>query len=322
MVGQVLVADSEGLRYARGVGAHRTGEARTAAVGADTVFPLLSLTKPFTASAILALAADGSIALEDPLGLHLEQLRSPWADIPLSALLTHTSGVSPEIVNRDWPGEARFEPVDRETFLTRVQQFAPQSPAGAAFRYSNVGYGLLGAVIEVVSGSSVEHYLRERLLLPAGLASIGYLHTDWSPRDVAAGSVRGEDRGRYLDHPALPDGAGFNLRASGDLHAPGTAIVAWWQRLREDAWLPAGWSALWLTPHVREPGGSSYGYGWHFRDTPHGRVVGHTGGDRVYAVDFSWYVAADLLVYVATAEARFEADEIREQLHRRLLRRR
>jgi CubicO group peptidase (beta-lactamase class C family) len=316
MVAQVLVAQGGELLYGRGLGTRNPQTVEPTTL--DTVFPLASLTKPFTAAAVLALAADGRIALDDALGMHLSGIAAPWADIPIESLMTHTSGVSPEIVNRDSP-EPRFEPLERNRFIERVQQFRPRSPPGRTFRYSNVGYGLLGALIEAVSGEDWETYLRRRLLAPSSIEAIGFMLPGWSLDDIAIGRVDETPWGSYFDRPALDDGAGFNLRASGDLHAPASAILEWWSQLRLNAWLPGYWMNEWLQPRVREPDGSWYGYGWHFRDTPHGRVIGHTGGDRVYAVDFSWYRERDLLIYIATAEARFQADVIRDRLHVLLL---
>jgi hypothetical protein len=82
--------------------------------------------------------------------------------------------------------------------------------------------------------------------------------------------------------------------------------------------LSAPWLETWLTPQVDEADGSRYGYGLHFRNSDFGPVIGHTGGDFTYAVDFSWFVDHDLMVYLATADARFEADLLRDSLHRRL----
>jgi CubicO group peptidase (beta-lactamase class C family) len=320
MVGQVLVARQGTLTYSRGLGAvHPSAGDRATPIEPTTVFPLLSLTKPFTASAVLALAADRLIDLDDAIGQHISELASPWADLSVSALLTHTAGVSPQIASRDWSGEPRLEPITRETFLERVQQFPPQPGRGDRFRYSNVGYGLLGALIESVTGRSFETYLRERLLDLAGLAGIAFGDTDRND-EVVTGRIEGRAHWRYVDQLMLPDGAGFNLRASGELHASAEDILAWWLTLRNGDWLPSEWMAMWLTPRVREPDGSRYGYGWQFRESRAGRVIGHTGGDRVYAVDFSWYPDLDLLVYVATADARFQADVLRNRLHRRLLR--
>ncbi len=317
MVGQVVVADREGILYQRGLGKVRTDNDEP--VTPDHVFPLASLTKPFTAAAILALAADGRLALDDRLGEHLSGLESPWADIPLESLLTHTSGFPAEIVNRAWDGDPQFEPVDREEFVGRIRHFPPDHPPGEGYNYSNVGYGLLGALIEEVTGSDWEAWLRERLLEPAGLEAIGLMHPQWTEKQIVEGRQRGQGWGTYLDQPRLEDGLGFHLRASGDLHAPATAVVDWWKAVASEDFLDPEWTGRWLTPRVDEQDGTRYGYGWHFRDSRHGPVIGHTGGNRIYAVDFSWFRDPDILVYIATAESRFEADLLADRIHRSLL---
>jgi CubicO group peptidase (beta-lactamase class C family) len=282
--------------------------------------PLASLSKPFTASAILALAADGRLALDDPTGRYLEALDADWAGVPIENLLTHTAGLPAEIHNRNWGGEPRFEPVDREELIRRVNQFRPDHPPGESFNYGNVSYNLLAAVVETVSGRSVEAYLHERLLGPAGVEGIGLLEPDWSARELIRGRSGDEDRGHYLDRPRLADGLGYNLRGAGDLLARPAAIVDWYRSIRDGRWLPAPWGKRWLTPRVTEPDGSRYGYGLHFRDSRWGPVVGHRGGDRVFATDFLWFTEPDVMVYIASASARFEADILAPRLHRMLLR--
>lgn len=314
--GVVLVARGDEVLLRNGYGRRVPGGGEP--ITPDTVFPLESVTKPFTAGTVLALAADGELALDEPVGTHLESLRPPWADIPLDALLTHTGGLAAEIVNRAWEGHPRFEPVDRDSFLQRVQEFEPDHPPGEHFNYSNVGYSVLGAVVEVVSGLSWEDYLYRRLLAPAGIEEIGFRRPGWDAGDVAVGRRDGEARPTFYDRPSLEDGVGWHLRATGDLHATADAVFAWWRALAQHEFLDERRTAEWLQPRVPEPDGSRYGYGWQFRDSPWGPTIGHTGGDRVYAVDFTWFPRWDLLVYVATAEAEFEADVIRDRLHRRL----
>lgn len=316
MVGQVLVADRNGLAYQRGMGSVTPSGTP---VTTGHVFPLASVTKPFTAAAVLALAADGKLELDDPLDRHLPELSPPWSDIPLDALLTHTAGLPAEIVNRAWEGEPRFEPVDRETFLERVMEFPPDHEPGKGYNYSNVGYGLLGAVIETVSGTDWETHLHHRLLEPAGLEDIGFRLPDWVPAMVVVGRDGGRTVPRYRDQPTLDDGIGFKLRASGDLQAPATAMAAWWQAVREKRFLDPETTELWLEPVVEKPDGTYYGRGWHHRDSRWGPITGHTGGDWIHSVDFSWFRDLDLLVYIATAEARHEADLVRDDLHLALL---
>jgi CubicO group peptidase (beta-lactamase class C family) len=310
--GQVLVARGTTVLVMGGYGVLRPGS--EAPVTADSIMPLASLTKPFTASAVLALAADGRLRLDDPIGMHLPGLDAPWRDVPIAHFLLHTAGLPAEIVNRAWDGHPWFEPVARDEFIAQLRHFPPDHPPGDVFNYSNVGYSVLGALIEHVSGDTWERYLRERLLAPSGIRHIGLLAPEWPREKLVHGREQGRDRGSYFDQPRLSDGLGWRLRASGDLQGSAAAMMGWWQGIRDGRWLPPDWLSTWITPRVDEPDGSSYGYGLHFRDSPAGPVIGHTGGDGIFSADWSWFVEPDILIYVASADPRHPADDLRDAM--------
>lgn len=312
--GQVLVARGDEVLVLQGVGHRVPGEQATVTV-ADAM-PLASITKAFTASAVLALVADHGLRLDRPIGHYLPELPSPWSEVPIEHFLTHTAGLPAEIVNRAWPGHPWFEPVERGDFLAGLARFPPDHPPGAAFNYSNVGYSVLGALIEVVSGESWEHYLAQRLLAPSGIEDIGFLQPAWPPERRVHGRKNGKDRGTYFDQPRLEDGLGWRLRAAGDLQGTAEGILAWWLSIHRGDWLPPDLLDAWITPRVREADRSNYGYGLHFRRSRAGNVIGHTGSDGVFTTDWSWFVDHDLLIYVASADPRRPADEVRGALLR------
>jgi CubicO group peptidase (beta-lactamase class C family) len=317
--GQVLVARGEHVLLLEAAGTREPGGREPVTI--DDVMPLASVTKPFTASAVLALAADGRLSLEDPIGRHLPQLSPPWSEVPVAHFLTHTAGLPAEIVNRAWPGHPMFEPVGREDFLASLAHFPPDHPPGAGFNYSNVGYLVLGALIETVSGESWELFLQRRLLAPAQIEQVGLLLPAWGAGRPVHGRVAGEDRGSYFDQPRLEDGLGWRIRAAGDLQATPQGVLAWWLSIQRGDWLPPAARAEWTTPRGREPDGSEYGYGLNFRRSRAGRIIGHTGSDGVFTSDWSWLADHDLLIYVASADPRHPADEVRESLLRALFRR-
>ncbi len=316
-VGQVAVVHAGKVLLMGGYGTMGIDDPRP--VTAEAVMPLASLTKPFTASAVLALAADGRLRLGDPAGHYLPDLDEDQAALTIAQLLTHSAGLPAEIHNRNWPGDPRFEPIDQRELIRRVNHFAPDSSPGPQFNYGNVCYNLLAAVIERVSGQPWEQFLHERLFRPAQVDGIGLLDPDWPADLLVHGRDDGLDRGHYLDRPRLDDGLGYNLRGAGDLLAQPDALVDWHRALRAGTWLPQPWQSRWLEPRVDDPDGGRYGYGLHFRSGRFGTVVGHRGGDRVFATDFSWFIDADTMVYIATADARFQADVLAPRLHRLLL---
>ena len=316
--GQALVARGDEVLLLAARGKRRPGGDEPIAV--DAVMPLASVTKPFTASAVLALVEDGHVALDAPLGAYLGDLADPWAQVPVEHFLLHTAGLPAEIVNRTWPGHPWFEPVGHAEFLAGLARFPPDHPPGDGFNYSNVGYSILAALIEQVTGLPWERYLRERLLLPARVDDIGFLLPDWPPEQRVHGRVNGEDRGSHFDQPRLDDGLGYRLRGAGDLQASARSMLHWWQSIRRGEWLPRDAFTAWITPQVAEPDGQAYGYGLEFRPSRAGPVSGHSGSDGVFTADWSWYAEHELLIYVASADPGRPANAVRESLLRALLR--
>jgi CubicO group peptidase (beta-lactamase class C family) len=160
-------------------------------VALDSLFDLASLTKPVaTAASLLALAEDGALHLGEEVGrfLPIEGL-DPLAGVTLRHLLTHTSGLAA------W---RRFhsQELGREEILRRVRRAERELPIGARFVYSDLGYVLLGAVVEAVAGEGLETFARRRLFEPLGMADTTFLPPETLRPRLAA--TRCPDRARVL----------------------------------------------------------------------------------------------------------------------------
>lgn len=184
--------------FARGYG-YRNREARLPATP-RTVYGIASVTKSFTALAVLRLAEHGLLRISDPVVRYLPELRIPGASarrpIRLHHFLTHSSGLPPlpsiyytsmRSVRRDPPYDPRIArrvgvdpdhvPIDTYEQLMRFlseEKYTVLSPPGQYFSYSNEAFGLLGAVIERVAGRTYESFLEEELLRPAGMSSTSF----------------------------------------------------------------------------------------------------------------------------------------------------
>jgi CubicO group peptidase (beta-lactamase class C family) len=134
----------------------------------DTQFMIGSVTKTFTALAVMALRDEGRLTLDDTLATYLPGTRH--ADVPLRQMLAHASGLQREPVGRIW--ESLVAP-DREAFRAGVEQAEQVLPAHQAFHYSNLAYGLLGQVVETVTGQEWEDVVRARVLEPLGMTRTG-----------------------------------------------------------------------------------------------------------------------------------------------------
>ena len=204
-----LIVDGEPV-YQRGIGVRDV--ASGAPVDAHTVFRLASLTKSFTALAVLKLRDEGKVSLDLPVTTYLPELRAlvaPTRDAPpitLRLLLSNASGLSYD----DLWGAVTFGKSEAELneLLGSGVQFT--STPAMKYAYSNLGWALLGRVVERVSGRSYRDYVTTNILQPLGMTS-----TVWEPADVAPGRL-----------------------ATGYHHA-GTKLVAE-PRMSEGAFAPAG----------------------------------------------------------------------------------
>ncbi|EWT00581.1 beta-lactamase [Intrasporangium oryzae NRRL B-24470] len=149
------------------VGAARLGAAAAPATD-DTQYMIGSVTKTFTALVVMALRDEGLLSLDDTLDTFLPGTRH--ARVPVRQMLAHASGLQREPVGNIW--ESLVAP-DREAFRAGVEDAEQVLPAHHAFHYSNLAYGLLGQVIETVTGRDWEDVVRERVLDPLGMTRTG-----------------------------------------------------------------------------------------------------------------------------------------------------
>jgi CubicO group peptidase (beta-lactamase class C family) len=128
---------------------------------AETVFAIGSLTKQFTAAAILQLEMQGKLNAQDFAGKYLGDFPPDKAGITIHHLLPHTSSLISDGASAKLPLE------NRDEYVEAVKKTKLRSTVGEKFNYSNVGYNLLAAIVEKVSGLSFEDYLQQRLFKPA-----------------------------------------------------------------------------------------------------------------------------------------------------------
>lgn len=292
---------------------HRgTAGVRERATGApvtpDTVFRIASMTKSFTAMAVLKLRDEGRLTLDDPVERHVPEfrgLRYPTGDSPaitVRHLLTHSAGF-PE--DNPW-GDQQLS-VTEDEFSEMLRRGIPFSTTpGVAYEYSNYGYAILGRIIANVAKMPYREYIARSVLRPLGLGATTLDPTS-VPADRLAHGYRWED-GRWSEEPLLPDGAfgamGGMLTSLDDLaRYVAVYLDAWPPRdgpdhgpiarasLRE---MQQAWRAR---PAVvtRDPAGrpqlnaGGYGYGLRVTQTcEFEHVVAHTGGLPGFGSIMQW----------------------------------
>jgi CubicO group peptidase (beta-lactamase class C family) len=139
----------------------------------DTQFMIGSVTKTFSALAVMSLRDEGRLSLDDTLDAYVPGSRH--GRVPLRQMLAHASGLQREPVGNIWES---LEAPEREAFLAGVEEAEQVLPAHHAFHYSNLAYGLLGQVVERVTGRDWELVVRERVLDPLGMTRTGLAPAD------------------------------------------------------------------------------------------------------------------------------------------------
>lgn len=260
----------------------------------DSVFTVGSITKQFTATAILQLEVAGKLSLSDPLSRFWKDAPADKAGITIHQLLTHTSGLASD------HGDDH-EPVGRDAYVARVLASKLESAPGERHAYANSGYSLLAAIVELVSREGYEDYLAAHLFAPAGMKDTGYVRPKWAPSRIAKGyHPDGKLWGTIVGRTWLPDGPGWNLRGNGGIHATVSDMRRWHVALRGDTLLPAASRAKLHVRHVPEGGGTFYGYGWSIEDSPWGELVTHNGGNGFFFADCLRFLEPDVFIYYAT----------------------
>lgn len=265
----------------------------------DTIFDIGSITKQFTAAGILKLQEAGKLDVRDAMSKYLPNVPQDKLGITLHHLLTHTSGMM------DSMGDD-YDKMTRETFLEKALSSPLRWKPGEKYAYSNAGYSILGAIIEIVSGKGYEEYLHDHLFKPSGMEHTGYLIPKWDRDNIVHLYRKGDDWGTMLDHPWLPDGPGWNLRCNGGILSTLEDLRKWHRALLGETVLGKSSKELIFASHVPESarGSSYYGYGWAITATSRGtRLVAHNGGNGIFTTDFRRYVDEDTLVIMTASVA-------------------
>jgi D-alanyl-D-alanine carboxypeptidase len=260
----------------------------------DTVFELASVTKPITAAAVMALVEDGKIRLDAPITTYLRGAPDAWRDVTTRHLLTHTSGL-PTL-------ESAFAGAGMEDIRLRystarlfgmVTRESPVSRPGERFQYNDVGYFLLGMIIEHVTGKRYAEFLDERFFRPLGMASTSVL-----------------DQARIVKHRAagytLHEGRLVNIRRVVDVELPSFFGVL--SSARDlSTWLialtggrvvtPATLTQMWTPARLNDGASATYGFGWYIGEQQGRRTLWHRG---ITGTEVALFPDEGLIVVVLT----------------------
>ena len=142
----------------------------------QTRYRIASMTKQFTAMAILILEAQGKLDVKDPICIYIADCPSTWEAITIHHLLTHTSGI-PDYLSLPYYGSSRATPSAPLQTIARFKDLLLNFQPGEKFSYSNSGYIVLGYIIEQVSGQTYQDFLQQSIFTPLNLRDLAMITT-------------------------------------------------------------------------------------------------------------------------------------------------
>ncbi|HUF05011.1 MAG TPA: serine hydrolase domain-containing protein [Aridibacter sp.] len=278
-----------------------------------TRFQIASVTKPFTAMAVMLLVEDGKIKLDRPAREYLTWLPEKYSRITVRQLLSHTSGVNRDVRddNLDTFGEVEF----RRRLESRPVSFAP----GERFEYSNTGYIILGMLVESVSGESYGSFVSKRILEPLGMKDTSYYDPPSEASDRALGYEYTD--GKFSKASYFPGGfaAGGMVSSASDMAKFASAISdgkllmgSGYQEIYSPAKLGNG------TPVSLKMGGmfegeeTGYGFGWWLTGYKGRTLLTHGGGVSGFSAILNRYPEEGVSITVLANTKTAGVDRIAE----------
>ncbi|WAC49421.1 serine hydrolase [Asticcacaulis sp. SL142] len=304
-MGAVLIAKDGQVVLDKGFGfADRNAKTQ---ITPNTRFYIASMTKQFTAAAILLLEERGKLSINDPIGKHVSGLPASWAAIPLINLLTHTSGI-PDWGNRPEAQATQLKPMTAEQMLAFVTAKPLDFVPDTAYAYSNTNYVLLGMAVEKASGQPFVTFLKDNIFVPLGMEATAV--------NVALPSLKGyiyRPGGLDIETPKTYD----QTSALGDSGIVSTThdLMKWQQGLFGGKLLtPASLSKM-ITAYKNDRGvNGNNGFGLVVR-APRGglRQFHHGGALPGFQSTIAWYPDAKLsVILLENVEARKPAPSAEE----------
>jgi CubicO group peptidase (beta-lactamase class C family) len=281
--GNVLIAENGKALYQKSFGF--ADETTKRPVDINTMSLLGSVSKQFTAFAIVLLKEQGKLSFDDSLEQYFPAL--PYKHITVRQLLTHTSGIPDyaALMDHFWDKSKFASNRDMVDMLVRYHPGALLAP-GEKYQYSNTGYALLASIIEQVSGMSYEEFMEEKIFGPLGMMHTLVYTRRFKPRkvaDYALGYVYDDSLHNYI----LPDQSSKwknglwedGIVGEDGINSTASDMLVWDQALYKNNLISATSLNEIFTQGLVAQGQTDYGFGWHIKSVDgYGKIAYHSGG--------------------------------------------
>jgi len=293
----VLVAQDGKILYQKGFGLANIEH--DVPVIPEAKFRIGSITKQFTASAILKLREEGLLSLDDPLSKFLPDFPR-GNEVTIHHLLTHTSGIHSYTNKTDFYQTVGVE-IEPEELIDSFKNDPFDFEPGEDWLYNNSGYFLLGYIVQKVSGESLGDFLKKNFFEPLGMKETGVHHWSLILEHEASGYsyVGGEFRKARRWDMSRAGGAGALYSTVGDLYLWNEAVFN--GKVLSNATLEAAFTPVRLNDgSLANALGAEYGYGWMLSEIRGLKEIAHSGGFDGFAAYLARYPAQKLTVAVLT----------------------
>jgi len=273
----------------------------------NTIFDIGSLTKQFTASAILKLEMQGKLSTSDKITKYFNNVPLDKASITIHDLLRHQSGLQSNV-------GGDYEPITESAFIDSVMKSNLLFEVGSDFSYANIGYSLLALIIEKVSGQAYEQYLYSDLWKPSGMEETGYSRPDFNKNLIAVGYNRSsEPWGKPTEKEWNGKTPFLHLLGNGGILSTTEDLYKWHQILMTDKVLSKSAKDKLYHPLIRsnENADAIYGYGWDVYKTKRGTYrVWHNGTNNIFYADFMRFIDEGVTLILMSNKAVRGTDQI------------
>jgi len=274
----------------------------------QTKFEIGSLTKQFTATAILQLVEAGKLRLDAPISTYISGLPNAWSHITIHHLLTHRSGIPNTGDLSDYAQGLHHHYTPRE-LVGLVRDRPLDYEPGTKWKYSNTDYYLLGFLIEQLSGESYAAYLQYHLFEPVAMADTGYNSYEriLPRRAVGYAREKGELHNAERPDPSIPYSAGAVFSTVEDL-------LKWDEALYDERIIKRATQDRMFTSYKER--GEGYGYGWFLTSEEGRQKQYHEGSTFGFASFIARYPNDHLLIVVLSNQEGTDVKSIADTLGR------
>ncbi len=277
----------------------------------ESIYQLASVSKQFTATAVMKLVESGKINLDEPISAYLKDTPETWSKVTARHLLTHTSGIKSytETAGFFANGNQRKDYTKKE-LIDLVRNLPLDFEPGTQWHYDNTGYYLLGMLIEQVSGQPYDQFLAQSIFKPLGMAHTRLnSRADVIPERVIGYSWRGNDWGNAeFVSPTQPFAAGALVSNVLDMAKWDAALYT------ETVLKKESLQQMWTRVVLKSGEKADYGFGWSVGEVNKRRDIQHGGGIDGFSTQISRFVDDKLTVIVLTNSDGGRAEKVANEV--------